>query len=63
VAVSRQMSSAAKQIDLESGVALQEARTWDEGVSSEFSTTPLSEIFKVIDCPFSPVSVLGRVTF
>jgi peroxiredoxin len=46
VAVSRQMSSAAKQIDLESGVALQEARTWDEGVSSEFSTTPLSEIFK-----------------
>jgi len=39
-------SSAAKQIDLSSDVALQEARTWDEGVSSKFSTTPLSQIFK-----------------
>lgn len=43
----RQMGSAAKKIDLESDVALQEARTWDEGVSTKFSTTPVSEIFKV----------------
>lgn len=28
-------------------VSLQKARSWDEGVSSNFSTTPLSEIFKV----------------
>eukprot|EP00252_Welwitschia_mirabilis_P013801 TRINITY_DN3040_c0_g1_i1.p1 TRINITY_DN3040_c0_g1~~TRINITY_DN3040_c0_g1_i1.p1 ORF type:complete len:195 (-),score=36.51 TRINITY_DN3040_c0_g1_i1:276-860(-) len=27
-------------------VSLQKARSWDEGVSSSFSTTPLSEIFK-----------------
>ncbi|GAB2217618.1 hypothetical protein Droror1_Dr00000818 [Drosera rotundifolia] len=27
-------------------VSLQKARTWDEGLSSKFSTTPLSEIFK-----------------
>ncbi|XP_058077731.1 peroxiredoxin-2F, mitochondrial [Magnolia sinica] len=27
------------------GVSLQKARTWDEGVSSKFSTTPLSHIF------------------
>ncbi|KAJ0977495.1 hypothetical protein J5N97_012969 [Dioscorea zingiberensis] len=28
------------------GVALQKARSWDEGVSSKFSTTPLKDIFK-----------------
>uniref|UniRef100_A0A1D1Z4D7 glutaredoxin-dependent peroxiredoxin n=1 Tax=Anthurium amnicola TaxID=1678845 RepID=A0A1D1Z4D7_9ARAE len=28
------------------GVSLQRARTWDEGVSSKFSTTPLEDIFK-----------------
>ncbi|MQL73829.1 hypothetical protein Taro_006162 [Colocasia esculenta] len=28
------------------GVSLQKARTWDEGVSSKFSTTPLRDIFK-----------------
>ncbi|RZR79435.1 hypothetical protein BHM03_00005159 [Ensete ventricosum] len=28
-------------------VALQKARTWDEGVSSNFSTTPVKEIFQV----------------
>ena len=28
-------------------VSLQKARTWDEGVSSQFSTTPLKDIFKV----------------
>ncbi|CAE5966302.1 unnamed protein product [Arabidopsis arenosa] len=28
------------------GVSLQKARSWDEGVSSKFSTTPLSDIFK-----------------
>ncbi|XP_010942437.1 peroxiredoxin-2F, mitochondrial [Elaeis guineensis] len=27
------------------GVALQKARSWDEGVSSKFSTTPLKDIF------------------
>ncbi|KDP40127.1 hypothetical protein JCGZ_02125 [Jatropha curcas] len=27
-------------------VSLQKARTWDEGVSSKFSTTPLKDIFK-----------------
>eukprot|EP00268_Persea_americana_P063172 TRINITY_DN81654_c0_g1_i1.p1 TRINITY_DN81654_c0_g1~~TRINITY_DN81654_c0_g1_i1.p1 ORF type:complete len:233 (-),score=55.08 TRINITY_DN81654_c0_g1_i1:259-957(-) len=27
------------------GVSLQKARSWDEGVSSNFSTTPLSQIF------------------
>ncbi|MED6158695.1 hypothetical protein PIB30_035237 [Stylosanthes scabra] len=27
-------------------VSLQKARTWDEGVSSKFSTTPLNNIFK-----------------
>ncbi|CAM6030669.1 unnamed protein product [Sphagnum balticum] len=38
--------SVAKNIDFESGITLQEARTWDEGVSSKFSTTPLADIFK-----------------
>jgi hypothetical protein len=28
-------------------VALQKARTWDEGVSSNFSTTPVKELFLV----------------
>ncbi|CAK7341231.1 unnamed protein product [Dovyalis caffra] len=27
-------------------VSLQKARTWDEGVSSKFSTTPIKDIFK-----------------
>ncbi|XP_061347921.1 peroxiredoxin-2F, mitochondrial [Gastrolobium bilobum] len=27
-------------------VSLQKARTWDEGVASKFSTTPLTDIFK-----------------
>lgn len=31
-------------------VSLQKARSWDEGVSSQFSTTPLSDIFKVCIC-------------
>jgi hypothetical protein len=39
--------SVAKNIDFESGITLQKARTWDEGVSSKFSTTPLADIFKV----------------
>lgn len=29
-------------------VSLQKARSWDEGVSSKFSTTPLKDIFKVL---------------
>jgi len=49
----RQMSTGAKQIDLESDVSLQEARSWDEGVASKFSTTTVGELFKVI-APFSP---------
>lgn len=28
-------------------VSLQKARTWDEGLASKFSTTPLKDIFKV----------------
>ena len=28
-------------------VSLQKARSWDEGVSSKFSTTPLKDIFEV----------------
>uniref|UniRef100_A0A2P2J674 Mitochondrial peroxiredoxin family protein n=1 Tax=Rhizophora mucronata TaxID=61149 RepID=A0A2P2J674_RHIMU len=31
------------------GVSLQKARSWDEGVSSNFSTTPLKDIFKVCE--------------
>jgi len=42
----RQMSTGAKQIDLESDVSLQEARSWDEGVASKFSTTTVGELFK-----------------
>lgn len=30
-----------------SNVSLQKARTWDDGVSSNFSTTPIKDIFKV----------------
>ncbi|KAL4380458.1 hypothetical protein AHAS_Ahas04G0035500 [Arachis hypogaea] len=33
-------------------VSLQKARTWDEGVSSKFSTTPLNHIFKVENSNF-----------
>lgn len=29
-------------------VSLQKARTWDEGVASKFSTTPIKDIFKVL---------------
>ncbi|KFK38041.1 hypothetical protein AALP_AA3G062600 [Arabis alpina] len=29
-----------------SGLSLQKARTWDEGISSNFSTTPVTDIFK-----------------
>ena len=35
------------QIDADASVHLQKARSWDEGVSSNFSTTPLQEIFQV----------------
>lgn len=30
-----------------SNVSLQKARTWDDGVASKFSTTPIKDIFKV----------------
>jgi hypothetical protein len=48
------------------GVALQKARTWDEGVSSNFSTTPLKELFLVsLFSPSLSVSfiykVIGRI--
>lgn len=33
-------------------VSLQKARTWDEGIASKFSTTPLKDIFKVPLLPF-----------
>lgn len=49
-ALSRAYASLAIGSDLVSaapGVALQKARSWDEGVSSKFSTTPLKDIFKV----------------
>jgi hypothetical protein len=34
-------------ISAASNVSLQKARTWDEGVASKFSTTPINDIFKV----------------
>lgn len=46
---SRTYASAAVGTDLISAapdVSLQKARTWDEGVSSKFATTPLNDIFK-----------------
>lgn len=36
-----------------SNVSLQKARTWDEGVESKFSTTPVNDIFKVLSHHFS----------
>jgi hypothetical protein len=39
------------------GVALQKARTWDEGVSSNFSTTPLKELFLVSLFSLFPISL------
>ncbi|OAY81311.1 Peroxiredoxin-2F, mitochondrial [Ananas comosus] len=49
MAVRRAFASVAVGSDIVSaapGVALQKARSWDEGVSSKFSTTPLTEIFQ-----------------
>lgn len=46
----RAFASIAEGTDLVAAVpnvSLQKARTWDEGVSSKFSTTPLKDIFKV----------------
>ncbi|KAK9289290.1 hypothetical protein L1049_017766 [Liquidambar formosana] len=48
-ASSRAYASVAVGTDIVSaapGVSLQKARSWDEGVSSKFSTTPLKDIFK-----------------
>lgn len=58
-AASRHYASVAVGADLVSAapdVSLQKARTWDEGVSSKFSTTPLKDIFKVFlfRFPFFP---------
>ncbi|CAF2103002.1 BnaA05g31230D [Brassica napus] len=47
--LSRAFSKLSEGTDITSaapGVSLQKARSWDEGVSSKFSTTPLSDIFK-----------------
>lgn len=38
-------------------VSLQKARSWDEGVSSKFSTTPLKDIFEVRVPPDLSVAV------
>jgi hypothetical protein len=41
------------------GVSLQKARSWDEGVATKFSTTPLKDIFYVRNAaspPTAPVS-------
>lgn len=43
------------------GVALQKSRSWDEGVSSKFSITPLKDIFQVFSS-LTPLS-LGLVYF
>ncbi|KGN46965.1 peroxiredoxin-2F, mitochondrial [Cucumis sativus] len=48
-ASSRNFAAVAVGTDIVSAapdVSLQKARSWDEGVSSKFSTTPLKEIFK-----------------
>lgn len=44
-------------ISAASGVSLQKARSWDEGVASNFSSTPLRDIFK------APISHLFCFTF
>ncbi|XP_050947786.1 peroxiredoxin-2F, mitochondrial isoform X2 [Cucumis melo] len=49
-ASSRNFAAVAVGTDIVSAapdVSLQKARSWDEGVSSKFSTTPLKDIFKV----------------
>ncbi|KAK8960839.1 hypothetical protein KSP40_PGU012568 [Platanthera guangdongensis] len=48
---SRSFASLANGTDIVSaaqGATLQKARSWDEVVSSKFSTTPINEIFKVL---------------
>ncbi|KAL3697405.1 hypothetical protein R1sor_011481 [Riccia sorocarpa] len=39
-------SESGKELNLDADIALQKARSWDEGVESKFSVTPLKEIFK-----------------
>ncbi|URE38946.1 Redoxin [Musa troglodytarum] len=49
MAIRRAFASVSVGSDIVSAVpnvALQKARTWDEGVSSNFSTTPVKEIFQ-----------------
>ncbi|OVA05769.1 Thioredoxin-like fold [Macleaya cordata] len=49
IVASRAFSSVSVGTDLVStvpDVSLQKARSWDEGVSSKFSTTPVKELFK-----------------
>ncbi|KAG1331723.1 peroxiredoxin-2F, mitochondrial [Cocos nucifera] len=49
MALRRAFAAASMGCDIVSaapGVALQKARSWDEGVSSKFSTTPLKDIFQ-----------------
>ncbi|CAA7399985.1 unnamed protein product [Spirodela intermedia] len=40
------VSAGSDIVEAAPGVSLQKARSWDEGVSSQFSTTPLKDIFK-----------------
>lgn len=42
----RSFAAVGTQVDTDATVHLQKARTWDQGVSSNFSTTPLREIFQ-----------------
>ncbi|TVU06118.1 hypothetical protein EJB05_49311, partial [Eragrostis curvula] len=43
------------------GVSLQKARSWDEGVAANFSTTPLKDIFhgKKVDIFGLPIEFYG----
>lgn len=47
------LGSGADIVSAAPGVSLQKARSWDEGVSSKFSTTPLKDIFKVLALSYS----------
>lgn len=64
-AISRAFASLSVGSDIISAapnVALQKARTWDEGIASKFSTTPLKDIFQVLIYPlFLANSFIRRV--
>ncbi|CAI9771000.1 unnamed protein product [Fraxinus pennsylvanica] len=63
---SRAYASVAVGTDLLStapDVSLQKARSWDEGVSSKFATTPLKDIFKEIKKLSSLASLVHTLEF